>query len=396
MLIRINRRYVIAAGRDNYLRIWSRQTKFDKPDFFRISMPPNILAIGISSNPLRIYVSTNEKVQVFRVELNAKCTCVLNGVRNIEKIRFQKGLLILCSKTSVTSYEYKEDIATAKGIWNPKFVIDNGYTILDSLLVHETKLLVLCQKDKAIEWQIYDYEDLLTTYLTTNAAIEFQPRFHWSATQSGEPFWNFLDTSSEGLCLISSESGVWVLNLMEEGDSPALGQVGNLDQNIAYGRFLRSCGVNNHQEPFICCSSYSYYLDWAICQKQNQILNRTMEERMKSVEGNKYNDWEKRLAAAKQPALDDDLEEIYKLISSWQSGGDFEDDAVVFPLCYHYDSGFAFVWNNEGATVSAVLLLDYTEGKGNSRFYKGSQYIDGYYPVEARDQSLDQSCNNRI
>ena len=376
MLIRINRRYVIAAGRDNYLRVWSRQTKFDKPNFFRISMPPNVLAIGISSNPLRIYVSTKEKVQVFRVEPNGKCACVLQGVRNIEKLRFQKGHLILCSKTSVTSFEYKEDIATAKNIWNPKFVIDNGHTILDSLLVHEKKLLVLCRKDRVMEWQIYDYEDLVTTCLTTHTPVKFQPRSQWS---TGEPFWNFLDTSNTGLCLISSGLGIWVLDLMKDGDNPVIGKLGCFDQNIAYGRFLRSCGINNHQEPFICCAVDAYYPHWAIARKQNQTFNRTMEERIKSVEGNQYKGWEKKLEAAKQPALDDDLEEIYELISTWQSGAELEDDVAVFPICYHYNSGLAFLWQNDEASASAVLLLDYTKEKGNGRFYKGSDYIDGFY-----------------
>jgi hypothetical protein len=132
-------------------------------------MPPNIWAIGISSYPLRIYVSTKERVQVFEVRRDAKCICLLQGVRNIEKMRFQRGLLTLCSKTSVTGFRFQEDTKT----WNPKFVINGGDTILDSLLVHETKLLVLSIKERVLEWQIHDYKELTTTYLITKRALLF-------------------------------------------------------------------------------------------------------------------------------------------------------------------------------------------------------------------------------
>ena len=77
--------------------------------------------------------------------------------------------------------------------------------------------------------------------------------------------------------------------------------------------------------------------------------------------------------------------EQYETISIWQSNEiGRNDDDPAFPLCYHYSSGVAFVWNSKessffGATVSAVILLDYTEQEGNCRLYAGSDYMDGYY-----------------
>ena len=379
-------------------------------------MPPNIWAIGISSFPLRIYVSTKKTVQVFTVKPNAKGTCILQGVQNIEKIRFQQGLLILCSKTSVTGFRFQEE----KKTWNPEFLINgnpilkevkrwfprcgiDGNTILDALLVHETKLLVLSVKKQVLGWQIYDYKELAAAYLgarsfndelerppgswVANNAITFQPRYHWSAAENGLPLADVLDTSSEGLCLISSdESDIWVLDLIKEDDSPASGWAGNGGENNCggYGCFLRSCGIDGHQAPFIFCGTK--YLEWAVCQKhQNQTINLTMEERIKELEDNRDKDWEIGLAAAKQPAPGDHLMEKYEDISGWQSDEiDRNEDYPVFPFCYHYCSGIAFVWNSEessflGATVSAVILLDYTEQEGNCRLYERSDYIDGYY-----------------
>lgn len=295
-------------------------------------------------------------------------------------MRFQRGLLTLCSKTSVTGFRFQEDTKT----WNPKFVINGGDTILDSLLVHETKLLVLSIKERVLEWQIHDYKELTTTYLITKNAVKFHPGYHWSAAKYELPFADVLDTSSEGLCLISSdESDVWVIDLMKEGDNPASGWAGNGGENNSggYGCFLRSCGIDGHQAPFIFCGRK--YLEWAVCQKhKSQTINIAMEERIKELESNKAIDWEVSLAAAKRPAPDDRLMEKYENISGWQSNEiDCNDEYTVFPFCYHYSSGVAFVWNNERATVSAVLLLEYTEQKGNCRLYEGSGYIDGYYPA---------------
>jgi hypothetical protein len=260
----------------------------------------------------------------------------------------------------------------------------NGNTILDALLVHETKLLVLSIREQVLGWQIYDYKELTTTYLITNNAVTFQPRYHWSPEKNDLPLADVLDTSSEGLCLISSnESDIWVLDLIKEGDNPASGWAGNGGENNngGYGCFLRSCGIDGHQAPFIFCGTK--YLEWVVCQKhQNQTINLTMEKRIEDVEDNKDKDWKISLAAAKRPTLDDQLMEKYEHISGWQSDKiGYNDEYPVFPFCYHYSSGVAFVWNSKRAAVSAVLLLDYTEKEGNCRLYEGSDYIDGYYSL---------------
>jgi hypothetical protein len=331
-------------------------------------MPPNILAIGISSCPLRIYISTKEGVLVFKVEPNANRTCLLQGTPNIEKIRFQQGLVIFCSKTSVIGFRFQDD-----RIWKPKFVIE-GDTIHDSLLVHETKLLVLGVKEKVLGWQIYDYEELNYDELN-NDPVKFQPRYQWSAAEDDVPFADVLDTSSEGLCLLSSnESDIYVIDLMKEGDNPASGRAGGECGDSCrggYGCFLRSCGIDGHQAPFIFCEAK--YLEWTISQKhQNNPINLTTEDRVH-------------------------LMEQYKTISIWQSNEfDRNDDDPVFPFCYHYSLGVAFAWNSKkssffGATVSAVILLDYAEKEGNCRLYEGSDYTDGHYsPME------DEYCGYEV
>jgi hypothetical protein len=243
--------------------------------------------------------------------------------------------------------------------------------------------LVLSVKEQVLGWRIYDYEELVDLGLQSfndelerppsswvaNNSITFQPRYHWSAAENDLPLADVLDTSSEGLCLISScESDIWVLDLIKEGDNPASGWAGNGGEN--------NCG------GYGCLK----YLEWAVCQKhQNQTINLTIEERIKELEDNRDKDWEIGLAAAKQPAPGDHLIEKYECISGWQSDEiDRNEDNPVFPFCYYYSSGIAFVWNSEessllGATVSAVILLDYTEQEGNCRLYERSDYIDGYY-----------------
>ena len=356
-------------------------------------MLPSIKAIGISSHPLRIYVSTREGLQVFKVKPGAKVCCVLQCVGNIEKIRFEQGLLILCSPISVAGFRFQETL----GRWYPEFLIKvntmldelkswlpgrdiNGNSVLDARLVYETKLLVLSKKEKVLWWQVYDCKELAADYLIAKKAVIFQPRYYWSQQGEHQRRINVLDTSCEGLCLISSdESDIWVLDLMKKGDNPASGWAGNSGENncSGYGYFLRSCGVPGHQTPFIFCGRK--YLEWALCQKfPNHTENLSMNERIKEVESNKDKHW-----AAKRPLPSDQLRENYVNIAGWQSEI-HEEFPSAFPLCYHYSSGLAFVWNSKALgflrqKTSAVILLEYTEEKGNCRLYKGSTYIDGHY-----------------
>lgn len=323
-------------------------------------MPANILAIGISSNPLRIYVSTENELQVFKVEEEAKSCCVLQGIRNVEKIRFQHGLVILCSNTCIVGFSFEEDTST----WIPEFVIKRpqqiSTTILDGLLVHETKLLVLSVEKKAFRyevkeevlgWEIYNYKDLAADYSKTKAAIEFLPRNYWPAqlpefTGLGA----VLDISSEGLCLVSSyNSKIWIINLMKEGDNPISGLVGSGYKNSStgYGCFLRSCGFDSHQATFIFCRGGEKYLEWHVAQQEPNLTNFDMKLRIRRLKNDTAEGYKERLVAANQPTQNDQYVQDHRIISSWRSRQIDYHNNTVYLFCYHFSSGMAFIWNSK-------------------------------------------------
>lgn len=319
-------------------------------------MPRNVLAIGISSYPPRIYASTKDQVHIFKVEPNADETCILQAVYNVGKIRFQEGLLILCSESGVFGFSFQENVET----WKPEFHL-KGKAIFDGLLVRQTELLVLSIEDEILGWQMHNYKELIAEYHIKDNVRIFQPQYHWSIEEHEASLQSVLDISSEGLCLISSiKSDIYVLDLIGKSDNPAPGCPENHGDNNdgGYGCFLQPCGIKGHQPPFLFCGSKN--LEWAISQKRNI----TMENEI---------------------APGDHRREKYRYILGWQSNEKVDNSIdPVFPYCHRYSSGVAFIWNNEESPYSsAVILLDYTENAGNCRFYKGSDYTDGYYKLES-------------
>ncbi|OBT60028.1 hypothetical protein VE03_10743 [Pseudogymnoascus sp. 23342-1-I1] len=65
------------------------------------------------------------------------------------------------------------------------------------------------------------------------------------------------------------------------------------------------------------------------------------------------------------------------------------DNPPVFSSCYSYSSGIALVWDGEEPALSAVILLEYTEGPGNGRFYNEFDVMDGYYLPSATSTKFE-------
>jgi hypothetical protein len=82
--------------------------------------------------------------------------------------------------------------------------------------------------------------------------------------------------------LSSNESDIYIIDLMKEGDNPASGWAGGGDNNRGgYGCFLRSCGIDGHQAPFIFCGTK--YLEWAVSH-QNHTINQTTKDRVQELD----------------------------------------------------------------------------------------------------------------
>ena len=99
---------------------------------------------------------------------------------------------------------------------------------------------------------------------------------------------------------------------------------------------------------------------------------------------------------------DDDQESVsdrddalidYRHIACWTSDEPWDDyhNSYFGPL-HHCSSGLAITWHT-GAPLwpSAILILDYTEQRGNCRLYEGSDYKDGPYNPSLKARTLLES-----
>jgi hypothetical protein len=321
-------------------------------------MPPDIRTIAVSSSPPRIFIAIKDEVQVYPIQIDAK-QCSSLDKKNVDKIRVQQSLIIVSSNTVITGWQFETN---EKGnVWVPKFAY-TGKNIKDGVLVCQSKLIVISQEKVHLAWEIYNYSEIISQRKDEINKKQFKARFNWSPKDFSSPTEiSVLDTSSRGLCFLSShKSDIYILNLMKEGDDPASGWAGKSRENNygGFGCFLRPCGIDGHQPPFLFCG-YKY-AELAISQ---QLPDQ--EETHEPGGCSKFG-----------------------FLDGWQGNTWDNDTNPVFSTVCHYSGGFASVWNSQITKtredpISAVLLFDYAEREGNCRFYRTSAYNqgdnEGYY-----------------
>lgn len=177
-------------------------------------MPSNILAIGMSPYPLLIYISTGKQVISYTVEKEPK-TFIVAKIGDVDNIRFQQDLLILCSKSTIAGFKFSEDKQggqlTSNITWDRQFYFVGlgEERFIDAILVQQTKLVLLSITDNLLEWQIHDYDELRAAYLSSPRRHTFEADRNWELIHD-DLYLEVLDVSDKGLCLIASpESNIW-------------------------------------------------------------------------------------------------------------------------------------------------------------------------------------------
>lgn len=318
-----------------------------------------VRCIGMTSEPLRLFIAYDDMVRYFYIADTKRGSVNAQGsgeiqIRNVSEIRALHSSIILCSPSEVRGYEY----VAQSSVWRPQFAFRGNY-ISHAQLVHNSKLVILSQRDQTLRWQVYDYLNITkrSSGGVSSKMVHFTSANSWEHKDTELKMDRILDISNDGLCLISSRSGeLLFLDLMKKnGDSVSSILINNEDEYDGTSCFLRSCDVPGHFAPLFMCGKSK--VDLKVFQKT-------------------------------------ELGEV-KILRNWESKSTnpFGDPAFTNPFAY--SNGVALIWNSAGdnnlptngsghkdryrstRTVSAVLLFDYADQQECRFNYPSRHYIKG-------------------